>query len=53
MHHVSGLYDEFIILRYEATNESPFPFSWVNAEQTSLDYAASLVRLSVLYDQRC
>lgn len=52
MHHVSGLYDEFIILRYAAINESPFPFSWVNVQQTSLDYAASLVRLSVLYDQR-
>jgi hypothetical protein len=49
---VATLYDEFILLHYSATNESPFPFSWVNVDQTSADYGAALVRISREYDRR-
>ena len=45
-------YNETIILRYKATNEDPFPFSWVDAEATARDYGANLVRLSAEYERR-
>jgi hypothetical protein len=49
---VAPMYDEFILLHYSATNDDPFPFSWVNFDQTSADYAAALVRISREYDRR-
>jgi hypothetical protein len=49
---VAPLYDEFIVLHYSATNDEPFPFSWVNFDQTSADYGAALVRISREYDRR-
>jgi hypothetical protein len=49
---VAPLYDEFILLHYSATNDEPFPFSWVNFNQTSADYGAALVRISREYDRR-
>lgn len=49
---VAPLYDEFILLHYSATNDEPFPFSWVNFDQTSADYGAALVRISREYDRR-
>jgi hypothetical protein len=49
---VAPLYDEFVVLRYSATNISPFPFQWVNPSQTSADYGAALVRISREYDRR-
>ena len=45
-------FDEFIVLRYIATNESPFPFSWVNKRSTELDYGAALARISSEYEKR-
>jgi hypothetical protein len=45
-------FDEFILLPYAATNESPFPFSWTNYTLTSQNYGASLVRISREYDKR-
>jgi hypothetical protein len=45
-------YDEFIVLHYAATNEPPFPFSWVNFTLTSQNYGSSLLRVSRKYDQR-
>lgn len=45
-------FDEFILLQYSATNEPPFPFSWVNYTLTSQNYGASLVRISREYDSR-
>lgn len=45
-------FDEFILLRYRATNDEPFPFEWVNEELTSREYGAALVRLSNLYQSR-
>src|SRR5579872_3735033 len=31
-------FDEFLILRFSATNEDPFPFAWVNYTETDRDY---------------
>lgn len=45
-------FDEFLILRFAATNSPPFPFSWVNYQDTRLDYAAALTRISSKYQQR-
>jgi hypothetical protein len=45
-------YDEFLILRFKATNEPPFPFEWLDLPNTTLDYAAILTRLSSKYQQR-
>jgi hypothetical protein len=45
-------FDEFIILRYSATNEPPYTFQWRDERNTELDYGASLVRISREYEQR-
>ena len=45
-------FDEFLVLRFKATNEAPFPFDWVNLNETKLDYAAALARISARYQQR-
>jgi hypothetical protein len=45
-------FDEFLILRYNATNAPPFPFSWQDYNNTKLDYAAILTRVSSKYQQR-
>ncbi len=45
-------YDEFIVLRFRATNIEPFPFEWVSYADTRLDYAAALARISGEYDRR-
>lgn len=45
-------FDEFLFLRFRAANVVPYPFEWVNFEQTAKEYAALLVRVSRMYDQR-
>lgn len=45
-------FDEFIILPYNATNESPYDFQWVNPVNTHQLYGSALVRISRKYDQR-
>lgn len=45
-------FDEFVMLRFKATNVAPFPFDWVNQTQTAMEYSALLVRLSREYDRR-
>lgn len=50
--HVGPLFDELIFLRFNATNEDPFPFAWVDGEATRRDYASALTRISRLYDTR-
>jgi hypothetical protein len=45
-------FDEFQIIRFRATNVAPFPFEWVDYDQTAKEYSAMLVRLSREYDQR-
>jgi len=48
----ASAFDEFQILRFRATNVAPFPFEWVNYEQTAKEYGALLVRVSREYDRR-
>ena len=38
-------YDEFRILGFRATNQPPYPFSWLDQGTTDLDYGAALTRL--------
>jgi len=45
-------FDEFLVLRFAATNESPFPFEWVDYGGTSRDYASVLTRVSSRYQNR-
>jgi hypothetical protein len=45
-------FDEFIILRFKASNTPPYPFEWANYKETRLDYAAALSRISARYQQR-
>ena len=45
-------FDEFLILPFRASNEKPYPFSWVDLESTERDYAAMLVRVSREYEVR-
>jgi hypothetical protein len=46
------VYDEFLILRYRATNELPYPFEWVDYQDTVQEYGSILTRISRNYDQR-
>jgi hypothetical protein len=48
----AGEFDEFLTLRFKATNEDSFPFEWVDYNSTRLDYAAALARISATYQQR-
>jgi hypothetical protein len=50
--HAQPAFDEFLILRFRATNAPPFPFDWVDYDSTRLDYAAALTRISARYQQR-
>ena len=45
-------FDEFLALRFKATNEPPYPFEWADYNATRLDYAAALSRISARYQQR-
>jgi len=45
-------FNEFLILRFTASNTSPYPFSWVNEDHTCLEYSALLTRVSREYDRR-
>lgn len=45
-------FDEFLVFRFLATNESPYPFRWANYQATRREYAAALVRISRRYEQR-
>lgn len=45
-------FDEFLVLRYRATNEEPYPFEWVDYQTTYRDYGAILTRISLEYDKR-
>lgn len=45
-------FDEFLLLKFSATNVPPFPFSWMNENDTTMQYAALLTRVSREYDRR-
>jgi hypothetical protein len=43
-------FDEFIVLRFKATNVSPYPFTWIDERDTRQSYGAALLRLSQLIE---
>jgi hypothetical protein len=45
-------FDEFLVLRFRATNEPPYSFEWVDYKASRLDYAAALTRICSRYQQR-
>ena len=45
-------FDEFVILKFVATNTPPNPFSWVDEQEVVLEYSALLTRVSREYDRR-
>jgi len=45
-------FDEFLLLRFRATNRPPYPFEWVNYKDVRLDYAAALARICNRCQQR-
>lgn len=46
------VFDEFLILRFIATNAPPFEFHWVDEAATLMDYGSVLVRLSDSYERQ-
>jgi hypothetical protein len=49
---VAPHFDELLVLRFKATNRPPFPFSWVDEQETRDLYSSALVRISGLYERR-
>ena len=45
-------YDEFLLLKYRASNSSPYDFAWIDGRSTHQEYGAALLRLSDLYQRR-
>jgi hypothetical protein len=45
-------YDELLVLSFAATNQPPYPFTWLNAKKADLDYGAALTRLGIEYQRR-
>ena len=48
----AAAFDEFLILRFEATNEPPYRFSWIDERAAELDYGAVLARIAQSYETR-
>lgn len=49
---VASDFDEFLVLRFRATNEPPHAFEWVDEGQTNMDYGAVLTRILRKYEVR-
>jgi len=45
-------FDEFLVLRFRATNVAPYPFNWMDHGTTRNEYSALLLRVSREYDKR-
>lgn len=45
-------FDEFLLLKFRATNQDPFPFEWVDPTGTQMDYGAALARISAEFERR-
>jgi hypothetical protein len=45
-------FDEFMILKFSASNVDPFSFGWVHEQSMVLEYSALLTRVSRNYDRR-
>jgi hypothetical protein len=44
-------FDEFLFLRFKATNQEPFLFEWVNRTTVLREYGAVLARISTKYER--
>ncbi|MBI5527704.1 MAG: hypothetical protein HY897_15345 [Deltaproteobacteria bacterium] len=49
---VKPRFDEFLLLKFNATNRRPFPFAWLDAKSVNTGYGAALVRIAAEYDRR-
>ncbi len=49
---IAGKFDEFLVLRFRATNAGTFPFEWIDYRETFRDYGAILTRISREYEKR-
>jgi hypothetical protein len=49
---VQAHFDEFVTLRFRASNTRPYDFAWADKAQTEKEYAAALVRISREYETR-
>ncbi|HET9742886.1 MAG TPA: hypothetical protein VFQ00_09055 [Terriglobales bacterium] len=45
-------FDEFMFLRFKATNIEPFPFDWLEENKTVMEYSAMLTRICIQYENR-
>lgn len=45
-------YNEFLVFRFKATNKKPYPFEWLDFDETRRNYAAALTRMSSAFQQR-
>lgn len=45
-------FDEFLILKFIATNLPPYDFQWLNETATMMDYGSALARISQQYEKR-
>ena len=52
LNEMKSKFDEFLILKYKATNDPPYPFEWASFADTFQDYGAALTRISREYDTR-
>lgn len=50
--HLIDRYDGLLLLEFRATNQAPYPFLWIDAPHTELDYGSTLTRVGHLYQQR-
>lgn len=49
---VESKFDEFLVLRFRATNVTPHPFAWVSESEAVHEYAAMVARVAALYERR-
>jgi hypothetical protein len=49
---LAGLYDELLVFRFRATNQPPYPFTWLDDRNVDLDYGAALARIGEKYQRR-
>ncbi len=49
---IAPLYDELIVMPFEATNAAPYKFRWPNLSKVTNEYSAALVRISQAYESR-
>src|SRR6266545_1549632 len=49
---ITPTFDELLVLRFRATNRPPYPFEWVDAQDTRQSYGAALLRINDLVSNR-